>query len=92
MTKAGEVVSNTIFSAKNSAETERHNKELEQIARGIGFNKTDVKNTGLLDSPDKINDLMLLLQSINNNMKELSNEQKRTAPLKRNGNGPMSDD
>ena len=74
LSKAGEVVSNTIFSAKNSAETQRHNKELENIARGNGLNNTEVtERTGV-----KPYDLILLLQSINNNIKELTNEHKRT--------------
>ena len=80
LSTAGGVAANTIISAKNSAETERHNKELEHIARGNGLNNTEVNNA---------NDLMLLLQTINNNIKELSNEQKRTL---QNPIGTMSDE
>ena len=75
LSTAGGVAANTVISAKNLSATERHNKELENIAKGNRLNNT--------------NDLMLLLQSINNNIIDLTNEQKETL---QNSMSPMFDD
>ena len=66
LSTAGGVAANTIISAKNLSESERHNKELENIARGGGFE-------------DDKTELMSLLQAINKNIKKLSLE--KSAPM-----------